>query len=62
MREEILAEHEKASDDSSCQLPDQGFRRMLDRLSALAHGLWVCIKSLLHSFQGGISRECPASS
>src|SRR5664280_1710386 len=25
--------------------------RVLDRLAALAHGLWVCIKALLHSFE-----------
>src|SRR5437016_7100681 len=25
--------------------------RMLDRLATLAHGLWVCIKALLHSFE-----------
>jgi hypothetical protein len=25
--------------------------RMLDRLAALAHGLWVCIKALLHSLK-----------
>src|ERR1700730_17824779 len=25
--------------------------RVLDGLSTLAHGLWVCIKALLHSFQ-----------
>jgi hypothetical protein len=24
---------------------------MLDRLATLAHGLWVCIKALLHSFE-----------
>ena len=25
--------------------------RMLDRLSTLAHGLWICIKALLHCFE-----------
>jgi hypothetical protein len=25
--------------------------RMLDRLETLAHGLWVCIKALLHSLK-----------
>src|SRR5206468_9309561 len=25
--------------------------RMLDRLATQAHGLWVCIKALLHSFE-----------
>src|SRR5258705_6579965 len=25
--------------------------RMLDRLATLAHGLWVCIKALLHSLE-----------
>src|SRR6267143_89916 len=25
--------------------------RMLDRLATLEHGLWVCIKALLHSFE-----------
>jgi hypothetical protein len=24
---------------------------MLDRLATQAHGLWVCIKALLHSFE-----------
>jgi len=24
---------------------------MLDRLSTLAHGLWICIKALLHGFE-----------
>src|SRR5258705_12661388 len=28
-----------------------GAERMLDRLATHAHGLWICIKALLHSFE-----------
>ena len=52
--------------------PHAGFHRaerMFDRLATLAHGLWVCIKPLLHSFEqmlmlpscrcaGGFARWC----
>ena len=34
--------------------PHAGFHRaerMLDRLATLAHGLWVCIKALLHGVE-----------
>lgn len=36
-----------------CVAPHAGHRaeRMLDCLATLAHGLWVCIKALLHSFE-----------
>lgn len=41
--------------------PHAGFHRaerMLDCLSTLAHGLWVCIKALLHGLEQILMLPC----